>query len=127
MVEKEKVFLSKEDILNSPDLPTEEVYVKEWKTAILVRGMTSEERDKWESTTFKDGKVQFDNLRAKLVSLCVIDKEGTRLFTDTDIPKLGKKNAKAINKLFIVAQKLSGIGQEDLDELIKNSETPQPA
>jgi hypothetical protein len=117
----------REQILEMQDLPLTEVKIKEWGTTVYVRGMSAAERDKFESDMFdvtgKDVKVKRDNLRAKLVALCVCDLDGNRLFKDEDIPALGKKNARAVDKLFTIAQKLSGIGANDVEEMVKNSES----
>lgn len=130
-MEQEKIVLmSKEAILGNEDLPVESVFVKEWKADIYLRGLTAAERDQFESTLFsgegKDRKQNFSNMRARLLVLTICDEKGNRLFADTDADSLGKKSASALNKLFIKAQELSGIGQEDVREAIKNSETDQP-
>jgi hypothetical protein len=86
---------------------------------VIVRGMTGEQRDAFESGLI-EGKgrnrdVNMKNMRAKLVSYCVVDELGEPLFTD--VAALGKIRADVLNKLFTVAQKLSGISEEDADEL----------
>jgi hypothetical protein len=43
------------------------------------------------------------------------------VFTDADIVALGAKNAAALNRLFEVAQRLSGLRGEDFEELLGNS------
>jgi hypothetical protein len=54
--------------------------------------------------------------------LTIVDEEGNRLFSDADVKLLGQKSAAALDKLFEVAQKLSGLKDEDVEELAKNSE-----
>jgi hypothetical protein len=73
----------------------------------------------------KNAKVKLDNLRAKLVARAIVDETGKRIFADADIPALAGKSAAALNRVYEVAQRLSGITQEDVDELTKNSETAQ--
>ena len=58
-----------------------------------------------------------DNMRAGLCALCIVDEDGKRLFAQTDIEVLGAKNAGAIDKLFDVAARLSGISEDDVDDL----------
>jgi len=60
------------------------------------------------------------NLRARLVALSVVDDKGTRIFTDDDVKALGKKSAKALDRVFSVAQRLNGIGESDVEELAGN-------
>lgn len=121
------ILTNKESILMISDLPIDPVYIAEWKSNVYVRGLTAFERDQFESTLFtgegKTRKQNFSNMRARLLVLTICDEKGNRLFSDTDADILGKKSAKALNKLFAKAQELSGIGEKDVEELIKNSES----
>lgn len=117
--------LNKQAILQVVDLATEEVEVPEWGGSVLVRGMTGTERDLFETeiVLLRDGKkaeLVRENIRAKLVARCIVDDEGERVFEDADIQALGKKSASALDRIFSVAQRLSGITKEDAEELAKN-------
>jgi hypothetical protein len=126
----ERKILSKDEILGVEDLPREEVYVPEWKGSVIIRGFTAAERDEFEANIFtgegKGRKFNHSNLRARLLSLTICNEVGGRIFSDIDIEKLGKKSAKVMDKLFGISQKLSGIGQTDLDDLLKNLKPDQP-
>ncbi|MER3438631.1 MAG: hypothetical protein C4346_14165 [Chloroflexota bacterium] len=121
----EKKRLSREEILAKDDLLSEDVWVPEWETYVRVRGLTGAERDAFEQsiveTRGKNTKLNLRNARAKLVSLCCVDESGERLFRDEDVEVLGKKSAVALNRLFEVAQRLSGLRAEDVEELTGNS------
>lgn len=129
MSEKAKVFLGRDAILAIDDLPKEEVYVPEWKTWICVRALTGAERDAFEQSIVeqkgKSTRMNLQNLRAKLVALTVVDEEGKRIFSDADAKLLGQKSALALNRVFEVAQKLSGLTPADVEELTKNSDSVQ--
>lgn len=118
-------ILTREQILQAQDLRTEEVPVPEWGGSVLVRGMTGAERDAFEASIVemhgKNSQVNMANVRAKLAARTIVDEAGERLFTEKDIEALGKKNATALQRIFEVAQRLSGIGQADIEELVKNS------
>ena len=120
-------LLTRDDILNASDLAREEVDVPEWGGAVLVRGLTGRERDAYESSiVHPNGRVMkytLTNMRARLVALSVIDEAGARLFSDSDIEMLGRKSAAALQRVFEVAQRLSGLSEQDMDELAKNSES----
>jgi flavoprotein len=45
------------------------------------------------------------------------------LFSDSDVAALGSKSSRSVQRVFNVAQKLSGLSDEDIDELAKNSES----
>lgn len=129
-MEEQRVFKTAADILAFDDIPVEEVRVEEWKTWLRVRGMSGRERDDYEASivTMKGGKVRdvkLINLRARLVARCVVDDQGKRLFTDAQIEKLGGKSAAALETVFKVAQRLSGLSDEDVAELEENLEATQ--
>ena len=120
--------LSRADILKATAPPREAVHVLDG--TVLVRGMTGAERDAFEASCFEGRGKKRDfnmrNLRAKLVAYCCIDDEGRRLFTDEDVIALGAVRADVIDKLFGVAQRLSGMRDEDVDELGLTSTSPTP-
>jgi len=122
-------LLTRDLILQANDLPTEEVEVKPWGGAVQVRALTGAERDAFEQSIVeqkgKSTKMNLTNLRARLVALTVVDEEGKRVFSDADARLLGEKSAIALNTVFEVAQRLSGLTPDDVEELTKNSETTQ--
>lgn len=126
-----KQFAGRDTILAKADVQIRELYIPEWGTWILVRGLTGKERDDYE-TSIMVGKgrsrdVNMRNLRAKLIVRAVIDQQGARLFTDADVEALGEKSAAALERIFDVARELSGLSEQDTEELLKNSEGGQPA
>lgn len=114
-------MLSREQILNIDDIKIEEVEVPEWGGSVMVKGMNGKERDAFELSFLEGSKVSSQNIRAKLVSLTVIDEEKKPIFTVADIDALGQKSAKALDRIFEVAQRLSKIGANDIEEMAKNS------
>ncbi len=116
--------LTRDLILAAPDIRTEEVNVEEWGGSVLVRGLTGAERDAYEATVVtlrgKRRELNLANVRAKLCALCIVDDAGQRLFSDADIAKLGEKSGAALQRVFKVAQQLSGLSDEDVEELSKN-------
>jgi len=121
--------LTKDDILNADDLPRETIEVPEWGGSVIIRTLTGAERDEFEASRFivkgRSVKTNLVNLRARLISMCAVDEEGNRLFTSEDVRKLGKKSAKALDRLFEAAQRLSGLTPEDIEDMTKNSESGQ--
>lgn len=111
--------LSRDDILKQEGPGTEEVDVPEWGGTVLVRGMTGTERDEWEMGNFQQkGKRMVSNTRnarARLLVSCIVDEDGVRVFQYGDIEALGAKSGKALDRIFEVAARLSGIGPDDED------------
>ena len=114
--------MDREAILASDDLPTEVLDVPEWGGKIRVRSLTGQERDLYEQSITKRRGMNVEmnllNARAKLVVLTVVDDQGQRIFSDDDVHEVGKKSAQALNRIFLVAQRLSGLTDEDVDELV---------
>jgi len=120
-------YLNKDLILNANDIKTEEVDIPEWGGKVLVKAMNGTERDSFEASivkgTGKDATVDMNNIRAKLVVRTIVGDDNKRLFNDADAELLSKKCASALDKVFAIAQRLSGIGEQDLKDMVKNSET----
>jgi hypothetical protein len=117
--------LSRDDILKAADNEPEEVDVPEWGGTVLVRGMTGRERDAFEMSMLQPGRggrrtIDPANVRAKLVARCVVDDDGNRLFTDADVAELGGKSAAAVDRVYAVAARLSGMGAEDQEDLVRD-------
>jgi hypothetical protein len=115
-------LLSREQILTASDIRTEDVEVPEWGGSVRVRALTGVERDAYETTIVNirsDGSkvMNLRNLRARLVAVSCVDEDGNRLFTDADAMELGNRSASALERVFDVAQKLSGLSASDVEEL----------
>lgn len=119
--------LKRDDILKVQDIKIESVSVPEWGGDVYVKGMTGAERDQFESSIVEmhgkgNTRVKLENIRAKLVALTTCDETGERLFTSKDAEALGKKSAAALQRVFEVSQRLSGLTPGDVDELAKGLE-----
>jgi hypothetical protein len=119
-------ILTREAILKANDLKTEKVEVPEWGGTVIVSTITGEARDRMEAAIWAERRsgedeVNVRNLRAKIVAACSVDEKGNLLFpNDGDVEALGRKNGKALDRVFEVARRLNGIGQEDIAEMEKN-------
>lgn len=116
--------LTRDQILAAEDITTEEVDVPEWGGSVLVRSLTGQQRDQFEATLVeRRGKrtaMNTANIRAKLVSLCVVDEAGQPVFTHADVEALGQKSAAGLARIYDVASKLSGISDDDVEDLAAN-------
>lgn len=121
--------LTRDQILQADDKVTEEVSVPEWNGEVTVRNLTGKERDEYEAgiaiQTRNGVKVNLAQARAKLLVKTIIDDKGERVFTEKDINALGDKSAQALQRVFEVASRLSGLSKEDVEELLGNSEEDQ--
>lgn len=119
-------LLTKDQILNSEDRPTERVEVPEWGGEVIVGTMTGLERDRLEGRmlALQDGRGQLrstDGVRSLIVALTCVDENGERLFSEVDAVALGKKSCRALERVSEVAMRLSGITPKDVEEMAGNS------
>lgn len=123
------MLLTKDQIQAVEDLPAEVVPVPEWGGDVRVRAATALEMDNYDrslvQTVIEDGAPRvhqnYENSRARLVVICVIDEQGNRLFDDRDAKWLGKKSTKAIDAIFERIMHLSGRGPKEKKEMKGNS------
>lgn len=116
-------LLGKNDILKADDRRYETLTVPEWGGEVRICSLSGAERDRWEASLAKigkDGQPKPDliNMRARLVAIAIVDEEGRRVFSDSDVLALGGKSSRALQRVFEAASELSGI-EEDAVEKVK--------
>jgi len=127
-------LLSKDAILKVDDRQVEEVEVPEWGGSVLVAGLDGAGRDAYFASmaTMRQGRggrpqmgVDGENLTAKLVARCVLDPDDPQrrqlMFTQQEVAALGEKSGAALDRVYTAALRLSGLSDEDMDELGKAS------
>lgn len=121
-------FLSREQILAVQDCKIEDVDIPEWGGIVRVKALSGTERDQLEAAIIgKSGEERnYSNLRARMVALSVVDESGDLIFDRKDIASLGAKNACALDRIFDVGQRLSGMTAKDVKELVGKSK-PDPS
>jgi hypothetical protein len=119
---KGEKMLTKEQILSADDLATELVEVPEWGGSVTVRAMTGTQRAEFENALVADKKAGRTNLfYSRVAAFSIVDEAGKCMFTEGDMAALGKKSAKALDRVFRAGCRLSGIGEAEIREMEKNS------
>ena len=117
-------LLTAADILAAEDQEIKEVAVPEWGGSVFVRSMNGNERDRYEKQfmewRLKKGKLT--SMRASMLVLCLCDETGKRIFTQRQIDDLGTKSSRVLDRLWDVARDLSGMDDDDVEELAGNSD-----
>lgn len=106
-----------DQILAAEDIGSEDLAVDEWGgVKVRVRGLTGTERDAYEAKAValrnggQDVELRLADFRARLVVKCLYDPESNeRIFADSEVSALGGKSAVVLERLFMVAQRLSGL------------------
>jgi hypothetical protein len=135
-------YLSRDAILAAASLKTEEVSVPEWADpgsgadVVLVRELRGRERDEWEASLAvqrgRDGAGRpqmvpdVANMRAKLAARAIVGEDGEPLFTQQDVAALGELSAAALNRVFDVASRLSGLDPDAVEKAGKASDSDLP-
>ena len=126
-------FLTAEQILAADDLASEVVEVPEWSGKVLVRELTGTARDQYQTSLIqmpdkvskKGGGMTFrlENASVRLVALSIWDEAAAApLFELSAVAALGMLSGRALNRVYQVAQRLSNLSDEDVEELVGNSE-----
>jgi hypothetical protein len=126
-----RVVLSRDAILRADDIVTEWVEVPEWFQGkpgggVYVRGMTAGERDALETSMLTNkGQPNTERLaqfRSRLLILSVVDEAGRKIFQTGDVRAVSQKSMAAVERVLDVARRLSGMTEEDVEELTGNSD-----
>lgn len=122
-------LLTKQQIIEADDLETVEVEVPQWGGSVLVRALTGKQRGQFTSMLVEQragGRtLRLQDVQVLLCGLSIVDEHGKRMFSDAEMSVLGGKSAAALQRVFEVAQRISGLSEEDVNELSGNSnETP---
>lgn len=114
-------------ILNANDILEEKVMIPEWGIEIVVRGMSGADRNRILEECVKinpktkETKTDLKKMYPEVIIACAYDPEtNERIFHPEDRDALGNKNGKALDTVFKVAAKLSGLNDE-IEEEEKNS------
>ncbi len=117
--------LNRDQILEADDTTRERVEVPEWDGIAYVKTMTGEARDAFEESLVErkgdDVTRNLRNFRAKLAARVICDENGNLLFDEKDVLALGRKSARALDRIVVAAQRLNAIEQKDVEALTKNS------
>jgi hypothetical protein len=117
--------LTKDQILEARPLPFEDVEVPEWGGTVRVRGLTSAECDEFAASLVirtNGGRAQANRelYCAKLLARCLVSASDERLLTEADIHALGRQSAIVIQRLALLAERLSGLQVQAAEDAAKN-------
>lgn len=117
-------------------LSPEPVKVPEWSGGeVLIAQLNADERDELESLW---GEIRDEDerglvgFRAFVAAYCACDESNRRFFKDVEgirhaAVTIGRRNGRAVNRVFNAACRLNGLLKEDVEALEKNSDAAPDA
>lgn len=112
-------LLNKEQIFSARDLKTERVSVKEWGGEVLIKKLSLGEHLEFVEDIEKLSQI---DAMFKLLRFACVNEDGSKLFdNDEDLRQLKEKSTEALQRLFVAACKLNGMGKNTLEKEAKNS------
>lgn len=120
-------FLTMADILAADDVEVERVEVPEWGGHVFLRGLTGRGRDDFEMRFANWSSKDRDpgDFRAELLSRCLCNADGKRICVSKQVSQLALKSGRVLVRLFDIARRLSGLTEEDVEDLEKNLPSDQ--
>ncbi|GGV86702.1 hypothetical protein GCM10010294_67640 [Streptomyces griseoloalbus] len=122
-------LLTAEQIEAADDRQWEDVDVPEWGGTVRVAGMSGTDRNAYQKQMLvfgsngKPREVDLTDQLARLLSKCLVDENFKRLYvTDKQVKALGAKNGAVLERLARVAKRLSGLGDDAVEDAAGNSE-----
>jgi hypothetical protein len=122
------MLLSRESILQAPDLPQERVHVPEWGGDVILRALNAEDMARWLQMARKASEKEDADQQMMssiwLLNFAMVDENGERIFREDDT-SLARKSPQVIVRLAETVMRLSAARQEEIEELEKNSASAQ--
>ena len=102
--------------------------VERWGLKAQKRSLSAREKNEYESATWNKSRtgIEQDELKlqkVRLISLCLVDGEGNRIFDDEHLPELLELDAGLVDPVFVEVSRFVGFADGDVEDLVKNSGT----
>lgn len=111
----------RDTILTAEDLKEETINVPEWDATVTLRGMTGKQRiGLVEKATAKDKVYMYSDI---LIALCFDPDTDELVFDKADREALADKAGGVLERLALVALRLSGVSVDEAEEEIKADPT----
>jgi hypothetical protein len=116
--------LTREGILASTDLPTEEFDVPEWGGVVLLKALSAGQRQEIEMRCAKSTRngdpMTLKGLKMLVATYAIVGEDGKQLFADRDIPALEQKSAAVIDRIFDHVLMKNALTKKDVESLAGN-------
>lgn len=110
--------LTREQIIAAADLDYAEVNVPEWGGTVRLRAWDGATRDRFDAMALQArerGQQMPPQLRAWIVAMSVCNEHGELMFSESDVPTLARKSARALDRIVEAALRLNGLTPDAIE------------
>lgn len=111
--------MNRDAILSKRSARIVPVEIPEWGDTVHLRSLTVGERDRIDQYV-QDAKQKVTGFRSFVLSLCLCDEHGVRLFTDAQRSEIDTLDAGVVERLFTASMPLAGISAADVKAIEGN-------
>lgn len=112
----------RDKILSAKDLKREAVECPEWGCTVYVQSMTAGDRNEIVRRQYLNEGAMLPDHYARIVYMCACDESGTRIFSESDIPEIQKKDSEVIWRIANAATAFNNMDSTPAEQAEKNSE-----
>lgn len=115
----------RQKILEARDIQEMKLYIPEWEASVLIRGLSVKERNALlKNSLGENGETDISKMVPELIirSCYYPENPEKRIFEMTDKEVLSGKSSRAVDRVVAVANELSGLTLNFMEESEKNSE-----
>lgn len=116
-----------EQVLAACDLPLESIDLPLWGPTgtFFVRRFSLADREQWELECYErsqktQGPASALGIKAFIVTLGLVDKDGNRIFTTEQADAVAQKSAEMVSTASAAISKHNGLTKDDIEDLAKN-------
>jgi hypothetical protein len=125
-------IMTRDQILAAEDIGYENIDLSDvpgWGI-VRIRDLSAADRDRLEASLLapqRNGQksaanqqLNLKNVRARFCAFCIVGEDMQPLFSEADIEALGRKSAKALDRIFDRIRARNGLTEDAVNELVEN-------
>lgn len=118
---------SREALLKLCERRYSTIDIPERDISIRIQSLSEAEKSQYETCLIaKNGRgimrERLQDATRRLIALCVVDEEGKRIFSDSDLSAIANLDSYISSRIYDACQEHCGFNKGDIDETVKNSE-----
>lgn len=86
------------------------------QSELLIQELTTSQREEFELLAMDLNNSKAKNMKSKLISVSVINEDGSRFFGDDEVEKIAMLPGSITEKIFNAVLKINGMGENILEE-----------